>query len=65
VKIIKNESFSEEVQQEILSGLKKFLGDSMKINLEFVESIPMGRTGKRASVISLMENDFQNISREV
>ncbi len=65
VKIIKNESFSEEVQQEILSGLKKFMGESMKITLEFVESIPMGRTGKRASVISFMETDFQNISREV
>jgi phenylacetate-CoA ligase len=62
VKIIRNESFSDEVQQEILSGLRKFMGESMKIDLEFVESIPMGRTGKRASVISFMENDFQNIS---
>lgn len=65
VKIIKNESFSDEVQQEILSGLKKFMGESMKIDLEFVESIPMVRTGKRTSVISYMETDFQNISSTV
>lgn len=65
VKIIKNESFSDEVQQEILSGLKKFMGESMKIDLEFVESIPMVKTGKRTSVISFVETDFQNISSTV
>ena len=62
VKIIKNESFSAEVQQEILLGLRKFLGETMNIDIEFVDSIPMVKTGKRTSVISLVDYDFQNVS---
>lgn len=63
VRIIKNESFSQEVQQEILSGLRKFMGETMKIDMEFMDSIPMTKTGKRTSVISLVDYDFQEISR--
>ncbi|MEK7563733.1 MAG: capsular biosynthesis protein, partial [Patescibacteria group bacterium] len=62
VKIIKNESFSAEVQQEILLGLRKFLGETMNIVIEFVDSIPLVKTGKRTSVISLVDYDFQDVS---
>ncbi|MBM3227723.1 glycosyltransferase [Candidatus Peribacteria bacterium] len=62
VKIIKNESFSADVEQEILSGLRKFLGETMDITMEFVESIPMVKTGKRTSVVSMVDYDFQDVS---
>lgn len=62
LKIIKGEQFSEVAEQEIVTGLYKFLGDDMEIITEYVDEIPLVRTGKRTAVVSELKLDFQNLS---
>lgn len=62
LKIIKGEQYSDTAIEEILAGLKKFLGEGMIIHLNFVEEIPLVKTGKRTAIISKLNLDFQNLS---
>lgn len=41
--------------------LKRYLGSAMRINVEFVDNIPMVRTGKRLAVVSKLKLDFQSL----
>jgi phenylacetate-CoA ligase len=65
LKIIKAPSFNNDSFQEVLTELKKFLGADMKINVEFVDHIPMVRTGKQQGSISKIKMDFQRIDAPV
>jgi phenylacetate-CoA ligase len=62
LKIIKSPRFNEEIfEKEIIFSLKKFLGRDIKIDVQFVEEIPLGRTGKHQACISKLDIDFQNL----
>jgi phenylacetate-CoA ligase len=61
LKIIKGSRFTIEQFNSILDELRVHLGDSMKINVEFVNEIAMVRTGKHQGAISNIKIDFQNI----
>lgn len=61
LKIIKAPRFQDETLAELLSLLRKYVGEEMKIDVEFVERIPLGRTGKHQSVIQLIGVDFQKL----
>jgi phenylacetate-CoA ligase len=50
------------VLQEIVTHLKTYMGDGMKINVLEVDEIPLVRTGKRTSVVSHLKYDFQDLT---
>jgi phenylacetate-CoA ligase len=61
LKVIKAKRFDEETFAGILTRLRQFLGEDMKINIEFVDHIAMVRTGKHQGVISKLKIDFQTL----
>ncbi len=65
LKVIKAPGFNEEAFGEVLKELRKFLGSDMEINVDFVEHIPMVRTGKQQGSISKIQMDFQRIEAPV
>lgn len=62
LKIIKAPRYDENVFGEIISRLEYFLGKDMKIIIQFVDSIPMVRTGKHQGSISKLNLDFQKLT---
>jgi len=59
-KVIKSPGFQQEVLDEILGHFHQHLGEDMKIHVEFVDSIPMVRTGKILNCIQKLKIDFQS-----
>lgn len=62
MKIIKGRRFNQKTLQEILAQIRKYLGKDLKIKIQFVKTIPLGRTGKRHHSISELDIDFQELS---
>lgn len=63
LKIVKAQRFNREGFQEILDHLHHFLGSDMEITVEYVNLIPLGRTGKRQGAISKLGIDWQNAAK--
>ena len=61
LKIIKAQRFNEQIFNKMLSQLRYFLGSEMNISVEFVDSIPMVRTGKHQVAINKISIDFQKL----
>jgi phenylacetate-CoA ligase len=59
LKIVKAQRFSDQGFREIEDQLRRYLGQDIKITLEYVDLIPLGRTGKRQGAISKLGFDFQ------
>lgn len=64
VKIVKAPRFTDEGFAAIMRQLRHFLGEDMAFNIEYVDLIPLGRTGKRQGAISRLGLDFQKINNE-
>jgi phenylacetate-CoA ligase len=58
--VVKGGRYSDDVLQEVLATFRKYLGDQMQIETEFVENVQMVRTGKRLASVSKLGIDFQN-----
>jgi phenylacetate-CoA ligase len=52
LRIVKGLRYSDEVLQEILGVLGRYVGSRMEIEVEFVDAIPLTRAGKRLSCIN-------------
>jgi phenylacetate-CoA ligase len=63
LRVIKALRFDEATFQDLLAQLRTFLGEDMKIDVEFVDRIEMVRTGKHQSSISHLPLDLQDPSR--
>lgn len=63
LKIVKGERYTDQSLNEVLAILQRFLGARMRIEVDFVDTIPMVRTGKRLAAVSKLRIDFQNISK--
>jgi phenylacetate-CoA ligase len=63
LRVIKALRFDEATFQELLGQLRKYLGQDMKIDVEFVDRIEMVRTGKHQGSISNLALDLQDRSR--
>jgi phenylacetate-CoA ligase len=61
LKVVKGKRYSEEVLAEVLKVLHQFLGDDLRIDVDFQENIEMVRTGKRLATVSKLGIDFQQI----
>jgi phenylacetate-CoA ligase len=60
LKIVKGGRFSDQALSEMLGVLQKYLGARMQIIVEFTDSIPMVRTGKRLVAVSKLKIDLQD-----
>ena len=65
LKIVKADRFNEALFEAILDGLRRYIGTEMKITVEFMDSIPMVRTGKHQATISRLNIDFQQLTAKV
>jgi phenylacetate-CoA ligase len=63
LRVIKALRFDEPTFQELLAQLRQYLGQDMKIDVEFVDRIEMVRTGKHQSSISHLALDLQDPTR--
>ncbi len=63
IKIIKGERFDANQFNQLIDGLRHYLGGNMTINIIFVDEIPLGRTGKRQGAISNIQFDFQKLEQ--
>ncbi len=57
--IVKGGRYSDEVLEEVLATFRRYLGEGMRIDVEFVENVALVRTGKRLSSVSGLKRDFQ------
>ena len=57
IKLVKTQDFSDKDGNFIISNVRKLVGDEMKIETEFVNSIPVTGSGKRRFVISKVPID--------
>jgi len=53
--------FTESMVDEMLGGLREFTGADTVIDVELMDEIPMGRTGKRSPVVSTVSAEFQQL----
>jgi len=58
IKIVKLNSYNEKDTKYLLNEFRKRVGDNMKIEIEFVESIPRTKAGKFKWVISKVPLEF-------
>jgi len=62
LKIVPESGYSDVVKDQILAELRKFMGETMVIDVELVDNIPLVRTGKRTGVVSNLNFDFQKLA---
>jgi phenylacetate-CoA ligase len=62
LRLVKGPRFSEPLLDELLAALRGYLGPTTEIDVEFVDVVPLGRTGKRQAVLSSVPVDYQDIS---
>lgn len=60
LKIVKGGRFSDQALDELLAVLHRYLGEHTQIKVEFTDSIPMVRTGKRLVAVSKLKIDLQD-----
>ena len=58
-RLVKGGRYSDDTLEEVKALIRKYLGDALRIDVEFVENIEMVRTGKRLASVSKLPIDFQ------
>jgi phenylacetate-CoA ligase len=58
-RVVKGGRYSDDVLQEVLATFRKYLGQRLRIDVEFVDGIEMVRTGKHLATVSRLPVDFQ------
>lgn len=58
-RVVKGSRYSDDTLEEVKSLIRKYLGDGLRIDVEFVDNIEMIRTGKRLASVSRLPIDFQ------
>jgi len=62
LKIVKASQFTNDVIEHAERQMKKHMGEDLKINVEFVDEVALGRTGKRQHSVSKL--DVAQISKQ-
>ena len=57
LKVVKGKNYTDEDSELLKAVMKRYLGDGMNIEISFVESIPLTRSGKFRFTISEVEID--------
>ncbi|MDH4145597.1 MAG: glycosyltransferase [Acidimicrobiia bacterium] len=61
LKIVKNRQFTDQAFVDMLEQLRSYTGIDTDIEVDFVDEIPLVRTGKRSPVVSTVREDFQSV----
>ncbi|MFA6006392.1 MAG: glycosyltransferase [Candidatus Paceibacterota bacterium] len=61
LRIIKGPRYTDDLLTEIFKILQDYLGPDLKIEVQFLEAFPLGRTGKFQPSLSSLNLDFQVI----
>ncbi len=56
--VVKAGRYSDDVMDEVKQTIRKYLGEKLRIDVEFVDNIEMVRTGKRLAAVSKVPIDF-------
>jgi phenylacetate-CoA ligase len=64
LKIVKGTSWNESLFNQLLKDLSKYIGSETNVNVIYVDSIPLVRTGKRSPVVSEIPLDFQMVQQQ-
>ncbi|AYF98343.1 glycosyltransferase [Protaetiibacter intestinalis] len=62
LKVVRGDQWGESTFAEMLLRLRKYVGET-EITVEYVDSIPLLRTGKRSPVVSSVGLDFQAVDQ--
>jgi phenylacetate-CoA ligase len=65
LKVVKAPRFDETVFAEVVALFRRYLGEETAIDVQFVDSIPMVRTGKRMVTLSAIPLDFQAMDEPI
>jgi phenylacetate-CoA ligase len=57
--VVKAGRYSDDVIEEVKATFRKYLGEKLRVDVEFVDNIEMVRTGKRLASVSRIPIDFQ------
>jgi phenylacetate-CoA ligase len=63
LQIVRGDQFSEEGFRGLLAHLHRYVGQETRIEVGFVDEVPLVRTGKRSPVVSTVSLDFQDLTR--
>ncbi|MGE0492690.1 MAG: glycosyltransferase [Vulcanimicrobiota bacterium] len=63
--VVRGPRYSDSAFEEIVDLIREYLGRTTDIQVEYVEEIPLGRTGKRHHSISKIGMDFQQLSQDL
>ncbi len=61
LRVVKTSRFNDGVLQKILNTIQAFVGPDMQIEVEYVDTIALSRTGKVQATISKLNLDFQKL----
>lgn len=62
LRIVPEAGYSASIEADLLKGLRRFMGETMVIDVQTVDNIPLLATGKRTGVISYLQYDFQRLA---
>jgi len=62
LRIVKAPRFDDAILAEAIAVLRRYLGAETRIDVEFVDTIPLVRTGKRQVSLSRVRIDFQELA---
>lgn len=57
--VVKAGRYSDDVLEEVKALFRKYLGEELRIDVEFVDNVDLIRTGKRLASVSRLPIDFQ------
>lgn len=57
LKVVKANRYTDAVLEKVQYEIKKHMGEQLVVDIEFVDVIPLGRTGKRHHSVSLLNLD--------
>ncbi len=61
LRIVRGPRYEQAAFKEVMDLLYHHLGETTQIELEYVEEIPLGPTGKRSHSLSTLGHDFQEL----
>jgi phenylacetate-CoA ligase len=61
LKVVKGTLWTQEAFDEVIKKLSKHVGYETDVEIDFVDEIPMLKTGKRSPVVSEVNYDFQEL----
>jgi hypothetical protein len=61
LEVVKAARFDEAVFAALVDTLRVYLGRSTRIEVRFVDTLPMVRTGKRQVALNTVKLDFQDL----